>query len=110
METIMSTVDMKIVHRMFYVAVGRARPDKALEIIELVKNNVHEADTNKGIPPSTFVDIFIPVWGDQHTSRTEFHEVTIPHSQFGRFPMDTLQAISDEMNDINNESEGISDL
>ena len=105
----MSTVDMKIVHRMFYVAVGRARPDTAREFIELVKDNVHTADSNKGIPPNTFVDIFIPVWGDQ-TSRTEFHEVTIPHTQFGRFPMEVLQKISDEMNDTDNESDGISDL
>ncbi len=105
----MSTVDMKIVHRMFYVAVGKARPDKALEIIELVKDNVHTADADKGIPSGTFVDIFIPVWGDQ-TSRTEFHETTIPHTQFGRFPMETLQAISDEMNGADKESEGISDL
>ena len=105
----MSTVDMKIVHRIFYISVGKARPDKAREFIELVKDTVRTADANKGIPPNTFVDIFIPVWGDQ-TSRTEIHEVTIPHTQFGRFPMKVLQKISDEMNDTGNESDGISDL
>jgi hypothetical protein len=102
-------VDMKIVHRMFYVSVGRSRPEKAQEIIELVRDNVQTADANKGIPPSTFVDIFIPVWGDQ-TSRTEFHETIIPHTQFGRLPMETLQAISEEMNSTGKESDGISDL
>ena len=102
-------VDMKIVHRIFYVSVGRARPDKAQEIIDLVRDNVHTADTNKGIPPSTFVDIFIPVWGDQ-TSRTEFHETIIPHTQFGKFPVKLLQAISGEMEMEDNDSEGISEL
>ena len=105
----MSTVDMKIVHRIFYVSVGKARPEKALEIIDLVRGNVRTADDNKGIPPSTFVDIFIPVWGEQ-SSRTEFHETIIPHTQFGKFPKQILQEISDEMSGVDKESEGISDL
>ena len=103
------TVDMKIVHRIFYVSVGKARPEKALDIIELVRNDVRNADTNKGLPANTFLDIFIPVWGDM-PSRTEFHETIIPHTQFGKFPVKTLQAISDEMEITDNDSEGISDL
>ena len=102
-------VDMKIVHRIFYVSVGKARPEKAQEIIDLVKDNVHSADADKGLPENTFLDIFIPAWGDM-PSRTEFHETIIPHTQFGKFPVKLLQAISGEMEMEDNDSEGISEL
>lgn len=105
----MSTVDMKIVHRIFYISVGKARPEKAQEIIDTLRDGIHSADDDKGIPPNTFLDIFIPVWGDM-PSRTEFHETIIPHTQFGKLPTKVLQGISDDMAGVSKESDGISEL
>jgi len=88
-------VMMRIVHRIFYVSVGRARLEKAQEIINMVKDSIKESDANKGVPENTFLDIFIPQWGDV-SPRVEMREIEIPHTQFGKLPTNILEEISIE--------------
>jgi len=78
----------RITHRTFYIGVGRSRNEKAQEIIDMVKKGVKEADAGKGIPEATFLDIYIPIWGDNAPTRLEFNEVDIPYNQLGKFKQD----------------------
>ncbi len=77
--------DYRITHRIFYIGVGRSRNEKAQEIIDMIKKGVKEADEGKGVPEGTFLDLYVPIWGDNAPTRVEIKQVDLPYNQFGKF-------------------------
>ena len=75
----------RVIHRIFYIGVGKSRLEKAQEIIDSIRKNIKRADAEKGIPVETFLDIYIPIWGENAPTRVEFSTVDLLKNQFGKF-------------------------
>lgn len=75
----------QIVHRLFYIGVGKASPNTSKRIIEEVKESINESTKAKNVPENTFLDIYIPLPGETN-SRVEIVETHLAPTAFGRFP------------------------
>ena len=75
----------QIVHRLFYIGVGKASPLTSKKIINDVRDSINESTKSKNVPENTFLDIYIPLLGETN-SRVEIVETHLAPTAFGKIP------------------------